>query len=296
LWPLSRSKKKADIDDKKVNDIQWITVKGRHIPIKPGQSKDDAVKQFLKDDDKEPKFPKRITLNDGNSIFVDPDTGKQVNLPQQQKIIDKKEDERISKLDTVSKGGFFDGRIQVDKNNVNPEYNPEPHIQYIDEVVSDIPEKLTKFIKDIELTNNLGKESDPMAVANFNPRTKRIKINTINDEVEFKATLIHEIGHSYFEELPSEKKQEWKKMTKKPFTRYTSQFDQMIVDKFSTNPKLEIKKKAKEAFSELYHNEQFAEFTRITHSKKGRGEPGSSLEVLLSDDEINNIKKVYDKL
>ena len=55
MWPLSRSKKKADIDDKKVNDIQWITVKGRHIPIKPGQSKDDAVKQFLKDDDKEPK-------------------------------------------------------------------------------------------------------------------------------------------------------------------------------------------------------------------------------------------------
>ena len=55
MWPLSRSKKKRDIDDKKVNDIQWITVKGRHIPIKPGQSKDDAVKQFLKDDDKEPK-------------------------------------------------------------------------------------------------------------------------------------------------------------------------------------------------------------------------------------------------
>ena len=58
MWPLSRSKKKADIDDKKVNDIQWITVKGRHIPIKPGQSKDDAVKQFLKDDDKEPKVSK----------------------------------------------------------------------------------------------------------------------------------------------------------------------------------------------------------------------------------------------
>ena len=32
-----------DVDD----DIQWITVKGNHIPIKSGQSKEDAVKEFF---------------------------------------------------------------------------------------------------------------------------------------------------------------------------------------------------------------------------------------------------------
>lgn len=35
--------------NKKDDDIEWITVKGNHIPIKKGQSKDEAVKEFLKD-------------------------------------------------------------------------------------------------------------------------------------------------------------------------------------------------------------------------------------------------------
>lgn len=29
------------------DDVQWITVKGNHIPIKKGQSKEEAVKEFL---------------------------------------------------------------------------------------------------------------------------------------------------------------------------------------------------------------------------------------------------------
>ena len=33
--------------NKKDDDIEWITVKGNHIPIKKGQSKDEAVKEFL---------------------------------------------------------------------------------------------------------------------------------------------------------------------------------------------------------------------------------------------------------
>lgn len=39
-----------EFENKNVNnedDIQWITVKGNHIPIKKGQSKDEAVKEFL---------------------------------------------------------------------------------------------------------------------------------------------------------------------------------------------------------------------------------------------------------
>ncbi|MBQ1758957.1 MAG: hypothetical protein IIZ94_04660 [Prevotella sp.] len=33
--------------DAKDDDIQWITVKGNHIPIKKGQSKEEAVKEFF---------------------------------------------------------------------------------------------------------------------------------------------------------------------------------------------------------------------------------------------------------
>lgn len=29
------------------DDIEWITVKGNHIPIKPGQNKEDAIREFL---------------------------------------------------------------------------------------------------------------------------------------------------------------------------------------------------------------------------------------------------------
>ena len=35
--------------NKKDDDIEWITVKGNHIPIKKGQSKDEAVKEFLEE-------------------------------------------------------------------------------------------------------------------------------------------------------------------------------------------------------------------------------------------------------
>ena len=35
--------------NKKDDDVEWITVKGNHIPVKKGQSKDEAVEEFLKD-------------------------------------------------------------------------------------------------------------------------------------------------------------------------------------------------------------------------------------------------------
>jgi len=55
LWQTTL-KKKLEKDDTKKNDNDWITVNGVHIPIKPGQNKDDVVKNFLdKQKDKEPK-------------------------------------------------------------------------------------------------------------------------------------------------------------------------------------------------------------------------------------------------
>ena len=42
----SSYKRQMSVLDKD-DDITWITVKGNHIPIKKGQSKEDAVKEFL---------------------------------------------------------------------------------------------------------------------------------------------------------------------------------------------------------------------------------------------------------
>jgi hypothetical protein len=39
----------------KESDIQWITVRGAHIPIKPGQSKDEAIKEHIGGGDKKTK-------------------------------------------------------------------------------------------------------------------------------------------------------------------------------------------------------------------------------------------------
>ena len=65
MWQISRKKKLEKDDTKKEPD--WITVNGVHIPIKPGQNKDDVVKNFLdKQKDKEPKKDdKKTTVSKG---------------------------------------------------------------------------------------------------------------------------------------------------------------------------------------------------------------------------------------
>lgn len=46
---LNIFKRKRIQNAEKDDDIEWITVKGTHIPVKKGQSKEEAVSQFFKD-------------------------------------------------------------------------------------------------------------------------------------------------------------------------------------------------------------------------------------------------------
>lgn len=46
---LNMFKRKRVQNAEKDDDVEWITVKGTHIPVKKGQSKEDAVSQFFKD-------------------------------------------------------------------------------------------------------------------------------------------------------------------------------------------------------------------------------------------------------
>ena len=61
--------------NKKDDDVEWITVKGNHIPVKKGQSKDEAVKEFLesKQSKSEVKTDKRYyyDFTEKEKTFID---------------------------------------------------------------------------------------------------------------------------------------------------------------------------------------------------------------------------------
>ena len=74
--------------NKNDDDLEWITVKGNHIPVKKGQSKDEAVKEFLEGKQSDTKdkhgFKKdkdsgyyMKDLPDGTSIYVEKKEGGQ---------------------------------------------------------------------------------------------------------------------------------------------------------------------------------------------------------------------------
>lgn len=63
-------------------DVEWITIKGTHIPIKKGQSKEEAVKEFFEKSDKKTGQHgfKKVSgggfeqeYSNGNYVKVDPD-------------------------------------------------------------------------------------------------------------------------------------------------------------------------------------------------------------------------------
>ena len=49
------------------DDIEWITVKGNHIPVKKGQTKEDAVKEFI---ESKKGNTKNVPADDGISGFI----------------------------------------------------------------------------------------------------------------------------------------------------------------------------------------------------------------------------------
>jgi len=75
LWQTTRKKKLEKDDTKKEPD--WITVNGVHIPIKPGQNKDDVVKNFL--DKQKDKEPKKDTSQIKNRNDFDKDTDDEID-------------------------------------------------------------------------------------------------------------------------------------------------------------------------------------------------------------------------
>lgn len=73
------------------NEIQWITMNGNHIPIKPGQSKDDAIDQFIANKPKTKQYG--IVYYGSKAELVEMDVYNQFTPYRQEGIVNIDEDE-----------------------------------------------------------------------------------------------------------------------------------------------------------------------------------------------------------
>lgn len=99
----SQYKRQITVLDAKEDNIQWITVRGNHIPIKEGQTKEEAVKSFL-----EKKGGEERKLSNGGSTIgltkkehnkIEKHNEKVGKIAEQYKEEGKKASEFISKLE-----------------------------------------------------------------------------------------------------------------------------------------------------------------------------------------------------
>lgn len=109
----------------KDEDIKWITVKGNHIPIKKGQTEDEAVKAFLsKVESKEHKpkkkveFEKQIQQVSSGKEFSDLlDKAKMNNIAKMYQIIDHNSQGQLNAdaiKEELAKAGNYYIKTEID--------------------------------------------------------------------------------------------------------------------------------------------------------------------------------------
>ena len=176
--------------NKKDDDIEWITVKGNHIPVKKGQSKDEAVKEFLKDkegkslDKKEETKKELIDDINGfkkeypiNTKFYEKYFGKNVEHSIKEIKYDKIDGVKI--VDENGKEHFpfaKDITLTKEKNNLEKDKNIERN-------KSLLKTDLTHMLKDIDRSANY----------RFEDSTQRLQVNDFglwekNEDGELQPT------------------------------------------------------------------------------------------------------------
>ena len=214
MWQISRKKKLEKDDTKKEPD--WITVNGVHIPIKPGQNKDDVVKNFLdKQKDKEPKK----------------DTPKKDDKPKSGDVYN------------TSSYNNNDGKIEITVDKMNPKFfRSDITIEEYENYVS-IGKDIWNDISDTEKSNienlkiGLPNKQSKNASGTFDPNSKTIGLHLDNiRSVEGKTTevikgaiasvLTHEIAHSQFHLKAPVTQSDWSSdvLKEKPITEYLKKF------------------------------------------------------------------------
>lgn len=105
----------------KDDDIEWITVNGNHIPVKKGQSKDEAVKEFLDNKERAQKaFDLALKAHKGEKLTDEEQEFLKEQHPGDNKDKSRDDEEKSSKVQLT----------QPSEPTKNPpqrkEQNPEP--------------------------------------------------------------------------------------------------------------------------------------------------------------------------
>lgn len=110
----------------KDDDIKWITVKGNHIPIKKGQTEDEAVKAFLsKVESKETQQPKKKVefekqlqqVSSGKEFSDLLDKAKMNNIAKMYQIIDHNSQGQLNAdaiKEELAKAGNYYIKTEID--------------------------------------------------------------------------------------------------------------------------------------------------------------------------------------
>jgi len=110
----------------KDDDIKWITVKGNHIPIKKGQTEDEAVKAFLskvesketQQPQKKVEFEKQLQQVSSGKEFSDLlDKAKMNNIAKMYQIIDHNSQGQLNAdaiKEELAKAGNYYIKTEID--------------------------------------------------------------------------------------------------------------------------------------------------------------------------------------
>ena len=139
-------KKMLAVLDANDDDITWITVKGNHIPIKKGQEKGEAIKEFF-----EKKSGKSQESGSGKSVFYKNVSGKQLyNKPdsKEKKGYTMIENELLSEKE-MKKYGFDPKSSMFEKRELaDNEHRFEMGVRFEDEKATrrDLAMKIAELI------------------------------------------------------------------------------------------------------------------------------------------------------
>ena len=198
MWQISRKKKLEKDDTKKEPD--WITVNGVHIPIKPGQNKDDVVKNFL--DNQKDKEPKKDTPKTSKTKKDTKDTKNQVKTNYSE--TDKKFSSLVDSADKFVSDNDLRSEL-VKKYNIDlsggfsmRDYLRGAFNHYAIAPVSSDPEKLRNVWEELANKNPEIKKQWNEMKDNVDKSNKLSKELFDNSESFFRGTSIDELD-SYLE-------------------------------------------------------------------------------------------------
>ena len=86
----------------KDDDVEWITVHGNHIPVKKGQSKDEAVKEFIEKQQGESSDKKETKMSKGDNVYLKSQDGSNKRIGK----ITKQINEDVVEVEFPEKGNM----------------------------------------------------------------------------------------------------------------------------------------------------------------------------------------------